>query len=172
MFDAFTKVVAQADARGEFLNAGQIDALASVVADSNKRMDAVNRITSNASKIVANAARDLFAQQPSLIAPGGNAYTSRRMAACLRDMEIILRYITYSVFNGDASVLEDRCLNGLRETYQALGTPGASVAEGVRKMKDAAIAIANDRSGITSGDCSALISEIGTYFDRAAASVG
>ena len=114
MFDAFTKVVAQADARGEFLNAGQIDALASVVADSNKRMDAVNRITSNASKIVANAARDLFAQQPSLIAPGGNAYTSRRMAACLRDMEIILRYITYSVFNGDASVLEDRCLNGLR----------------------------------------------------------
>ncbi|MCP9935462.1 MAG: hypothetical protein RLZZ423_1464, partial [Cyanobacteriota bacterium] len=24
MFDAFTKVVAQADARGEFLNAGQI----------------------------------------------------------------------------------------------------------------------------------------------------
>ena len=171
MFDAFTKVVAQADARGEFLNAGQIDALASVVADSNKRMDAVNRITSNASKIVANAARDLFAQQPSLIAPGGNAYTSRRMAACLRDTEIILRYITYSVFNGDASVLEDRCLNGLRETYQALGTPGASVAEGVRKMKDAAIAIANDRSGITSGDCSALISEIGTYFDRAAASV-
>ncbi len=171
MFDAFTKVVAQADARGEFLNAGQIDALASVVADSNKRMDAVNRITSNASKIVANAARDLFAQQPSLIAPGGNAYTSRRMAACLRDMEIILRYITYSVFTGDASVLEDRCLNGLRETYQALGTPGASVAEGVRKMKEAAIAIANDRSGITSGDCTALISEIGTYFDRAAASV-
>ncbi|MFO0015678.1 MAG: hypothetical protein ACK52U_03870, partial [Synechococcaceae cyanobacterium] len=31
MFDAFTKVVAQADARGEFLNAGQIDALSAVV---------------------------------------------------------------------------------------------------------------------------------------------
>jgi len=69
MFDAFTKVVAQADARGEFLNAGQIDALSSVVADSFKRMDAVNRITSNASKIVTNAARDLFEQQPALIAP-------------------------------------------------------------------------------------------------------
>ncbi|CAK6691277.1 phycocyanin subunit beta [Synechococcus sp. BSF8S] len=171
MFDAFTKVVAQADARGEFLSSAQIDALASVVADSNKRMDAVNRITSNASMIVANAARDLFAQQPALIAPGGNAYTSRRMAACLRDMEIILRYITYSIFTGDTSILEDRCLNGLRETYLALGTPGASVAEGVRKMKDASIAIVNDRGGITSGDCSNLISEIGTYFDRAAAAV-
>jgi len=93
------------------------------------------------------------------------------MAACLRDMEIILRYVTYSIFNGDSSVLEDRCLNGLRETYLALGTPGASVAEGVRKMKEAALGIVNDRGGITQGDCTALSSEIGTYFDRAASSV-
>ena len=171
MFDAFTKVVAQADARGEFLSAGQIDALSAIVGDSLKRMDTVNRITSNASTIVTNAARELFAQQPALIAPGGNAYTHRRMAACLRDMEIVLRYITYAVFTGDASVLEDRCLNGLRETSLALGVPGASVAEGIRKMKDAAIAIANDRNGITPGDCSALMSEVGTYFDRAAAAV-
>jgi phycocyanin beta chain len=164
MFDAFTKLVAQADARGEFLSPGQIDALGAMVAESNKRMDTV-------SKIVTNAARDLFDQQPALIAPGGNAYTHRRMAACLRDMEIVLRYITYAIFTGDASVLEDRCLNGLRETYLALGVPGASVAEGIRKMKDAAIAIANDRNGITPGDCSALMSEVGTYFDRAAAAV-
>jgi phycocyanin beta chain len=87
-------------------------------------------------------------------------------------MEIILRYITYSIFAGDASVLDDRCLNGLRETYLALGTPGASVAAGVAKMKDAAIAIVMDKNGITSGDCSALQSEIASYFDRAASAVG
>ncbi len=171
MFDAFTKVVSQADARGEFLSTSQLDALSAMVSESNKRMDAVNRITSNASAIVTNAARSLFAEQPQLITPGGNAYTSRRMAACLRDMEIILRYVTYAIYSGDASVLEDRCLNGLRETYLALGTPGASVAVGVQKMKDAAIAIANDRNGITPGDCSNLMSEIATYFDRAAAAV-
>ncbi len=39
MFDAFTKVVAQADARGQFLNASEIDALAAMVSDSNKRLD-------------------------------------------------------------------------------------------------------------------------------------
>ncbi|MBC6422055.1 MAG: phycocyanin subunit beta [Hormoscilla sp. SP12CHS1] len=171
MYDAFTKVISQADARGEMLSTAQLDALGAMVADSNKRMDAVNRITSNASTIVANAARSLFAEQPQLIAPGGNAYTSRRMAACLRDMEIILRYVTYAIFAGDASVLEDRCLNGLRETYLALGTPGASVAVGVEKMKEAAIALANDRNGITPGDCSALMAEIATYFDRAAGAV-
>lgn len=142
-----------------------------MVADGNKRMDTVNRITSNASTIVANAARALFAEQPALIAPGGNAYTSRRMAACLRDMEIILRYITYAIFAGDASVLDDRCLNGLKETYLALGTPGASVAVGVQKMKDAALAIAGDTNGITRGDCSALMAEVASYFDKAASAV-
>jgi phycocyanin beta chain len=171
MFDAYTKVVSQADARGDFLSMDQISALQSLVADGNKRMDSVNRITGSASKIVSDAARALFSEQPQLIAPGGNAYTNRRMAACLRDMEIILRYITYAVFTGDSSVLNDRCLNGLRETYVALGVPGASVSAGVAKMKDAAIAIVNDPSGITQGDCSSLVSEIGSYFDLAAAAV-
>ncbi|AUT02574.1 MULTISPECIES: phycocyanin subunit beta [Nostocales] len=171
MFDAFAKVVSQADARGDYLTTSQLDALSAMVADGNKRMDTVNRITSNASTIVANAARALFAEQPALIAPGGNAYTSRRMAACLRDMEIILRYITYAIFAGDASVLDDRCLNGLKETYLALGTPGASVAVGVQKMKDAALAIAGDTNGITRGDCSALMAEVASYFDKAASAV-
>ena len=172
MLDAFAKVVSQADARGEYLSAAQLDALSAMVADGNKRIDTVNRITGSASAIVANAARALFAEQPQLIAPGGNAYTSRRMAACLRDMEIILRYVTYAIYAGDASVLDDRCLNGLRETYLALGTPGASVAAGVGKMKDAAIAIANDKAGITNGDCSALMAEVASYFDKAASAVG
>ncbi|CAN1209602.1 phycocyanin subunit beta [Tumidithrix helvetica PCC 7403] len=172
MLDAFTKVVAQADTRGAFVSDAQIDALKAMVADGNKRMDTVNRITANSSAIVANAARSLFDEQPQLIAPGGNAYTHRRMAACLRDMEIVLRYVTYAIFTGDSSVLDDRCLNGLRETYSALGVPGGSVAAGVAKMKDAAIAIANDTNGITRGDCSSLMAEVAGYFDRAAAAVG
>jgi phycocyanin beta chain len=171
MFDAFTKVVSQADATGAYLSGSQIDALNGFVNDGLKRIDAVNRITGSASAIVGAAARALFAEQPQLIAPGGNAYTNRRMAACLRDMEIVLRYVTYATFTGDASVLNDRCLNGLRETYVALGVPGGSVAAGISKMKDAAIAIANDKAGITNGDCSALMSEIAGYFDAAAAAV-
>ena len=171
MLDAFAKVVSQADAKGEFLSSSQLDALSGLVKDGSKRLDTVNRMTSNASAIVTNAARALFAEQPQLISPGGNAYTNRRMAACLRDMEIILRYVTYATLAGDASVLDDRCLNGLRETYQALGVPGGSTAAGVQKMKEAAIQLVGDTSGITKGDCSAIMSEVSSYFDRAAAAV-
>lgn len=171
MLDAFAKVVAQADARGEFLSNKQIEALEAMVAEGNKRLDTVNKINSNASAIVTNSARALFAEQPQLVQPGGNAYTSRRMAACLRDMEIILRYVSYAMIAGDSSVLDDRCLNGLRETYQALGTPGASVAVAVQKMKEASVALANDLSGVPLGDCSSLTAELSIYFDRAAAAV-
>jgi phycocyanin beta chain len=171
MFDAFAKVVAQADAKGAYLSPDQLNALSNLVAEGSKRMDIVNRITSNSSAIVANAARSLFAEHPALIAPGGNAYTGRRMAACLRDMEIILRYTTYAIFAGDTSILDDRCLNGLRETYLALGTPGTAVSVGIQKMKAAALEIAGNPNGVTQGDCANLLSEVASYFDRAAAAV-
>ncbi|WP_416676805.1 phycocyanin subunit beta [Egbenema bharatensis] len=169
--DAFTKVIAQSDVRGEYLSNAQLDGLLALVRDGNKRIDVVNRISSNASAIVADAARSLFEEQPQLIAPGGNAYTNRRAAACLRDLEIILRYVTYSIFTGDSSILDDRALNGLRETYQALGVPGSSVARGIQKLKEASLALANDPDGITQGDCSNVLSEVASYFDRAAAAV-
>ncbi|NET90414.1 MAG: phycocyanin subunit beta, partial [Kamptonema sp. SIO1D9] len=85
MLDAFTRVISQADNSGKFLTTEQLDGLDQVLADGNKRLDTVNRITSNASSIVTDAARELFADQPQLVQPGGNAYTNRRMAACLRN---------------------------------------------------------------------------------------
>jgi hypothetical protein len=171
MLDAFSRVVDQADRKGTYLSEGEINALSAMVAESNKRIDVVNRLTSNASTITANAYRALVAEQPTVFGPGGACFHHRNQAACIRDLGFILRYVTYAVASGDASVLNERCLNGLRETYIALGTPGATVASGINKIKDAAIAIANDKNGITQGDCSALMSELAGYFDQAAAAV-
>lgn len=47
-----------------------------------------------------------------------------------------------------------------------LSGPCDYVAMAVHNMKEVAIAIANEPIGITSGDCSNLISELATYFDR------
>jgi Phycobilisome protein len=171
MLDAFSRVVEQSDRQGAYISDDRLNALSAMVAESNKRLDAVNRLTANASAITANAYRGLVADQPQVFGPGGACFHHRNQAACLRDLGFILRYVTYSMLAGDASVMDDRCLNGLRETYQALGTPGSTVAAGIGKMKDAAISIANNTNGITRGDCSALMSELSGYFDRAAAAV-
>ncbi|AFY56021.1 Phycobilisome protein [Rivularia sp. PCC 7116] len=171
MLDAFSKVVEQADKKGSYLSSDEINGLSAMVADSNKRLDIVNRLSSNASSIVANAYRGLVAERPQIFNAGGACFHNRNQAACIRDMGFILRYVTYSVLSGDTSAMDDRCLNGLRETYQALGTPGDAVASGIQKMKDSAIQIANDSNNITKGDCSQLMSELGSYFDRAASAV-
>src|SRR5579883_240534 len=173
MLDAFSRAVVTADAKTAPIGGSELAALKSFIAEGNKRLDAVNCVASNASCIVSDSVAGMICENQSLIQSGGNAYTNRRMAACLRDMEIILRYVTYAALAGDSSVLDDRCLNGLRETYQALGVPGGSVAAGVQKMKEAALQVANTpTSSVPKGDCSSLMSELASYFDRAAAAVG
>ncbi|WP_218080328.1 globin family protein [Anthocerotibacter panamensis] len=171
MNDVFTRAIAQADLKGSFLLESDLDKLASFAKEGVKRLDAVAALTNNAPAIISDAAHKLFAEQQELIQPGGNAYPHRRMAACLRDMEIILRYVSYALLAGDASVLDDRCLNGLRETYNALGTPTQSVARAVQLMKDAAMVHLKSTANVTVGDCSSLYSEAATYFDKAAASI-
>nr|QOS04656.1 R-phycoerythrin class I beta subunit [Sarcopeltis skottsbergii] len=177
MLDAFSRVVVNSDAKAAYVAGSDLQALKTFIADGNKRLDAVNSIVSNASCIVSDAVSGMICENPGLIAPGGNCYTNRRMAACLRDGEIILRYISYAVLAGDGSVLEDRCLNGLKETYIALGVPNNSSIRSVSIMKSAAVAFVNNTATLrkmasTSGDCSALSAEVGSYCDRVVAAIG
>lgn len=136
MNDAFIRIINQADVTGRFLNASELDALSRLQNSGQRRIKVVTYVAKNSSSIISDALYALVAEQPGLIAPGGGIDTTRKMAACLRDMEIILRYITYAMLCGDTSVLEDRCLNGLRETYISLGVSRALVAAAIQKMKE------------------------------------
>lgn len=93
-------------------------------------------ITGNAASIVRQAGLRLFEEQPELIRPGGNAYTTRRYSACLRDMDYYLRYASYALVAGDTNVLDERVLQGLRETYNSLGVPIGPTVFGIQIMKE------------------------------------
>ena len=58
-----------------------------------------------------------------MLRPGGNSYTTRRYAACLRDIEYYLRYCSYAIIAGSTNILSERVLDGLRETYNSLEVP-------------------------------------------------
>nr|YP_010619047.1 Phycoerythrin subunit b [Pterosiphonia complanata]WAX03060.1 Phycoerythrin subunit b [Pterosiphonia complanata] len=176
MRDAFSRVVVNSDSKAAYVSGSDLHALKTFINDGNKRLDAVNAIVSNSSCIVSDAVSGMICENPGLITPGGNCYTNRRMAACLRDGEIILRYVSYALLAGDASVLEDRCLNGLKETYIALGVPTNSSVRSVAIMKAASVCFVNNTAphrkiDIADGDCSALASEVCGYFDRVIAAI-
>ena len=144
MLDAFSRVVTNADSKAAYVAGADLQALKKFISEGNKRLDAVNSIVSNASCIVSDSVSGMICENPSLISPSGNCYTNRRMAACLRDGEIILRYVSYALLSGDSSVLEDRCLNGLKETYSSLGVPASGNARAVSIMKACSVAFVNN----------------------------
>ncbi len=184
MLDAFSRAVVGADASTKAIGGSDLDSLKAFVKEGNLRLDAVNAIASNASCIVSDAVAGMICENQGLIQAGGNCYPNRRMAACLRDGEIVLRYITYALLAGDASVLDDRCLNGLKETYAALGVPTTSSVRAVQIMKASSLAHINDTNteanggkrfrqmGAPKGDCSAITSEAASYFDRVISALG
>jgi phycobilisome core component len=135
MQDAVTAVIGNYDIKGRYLDRDAIDTLKDYFSSGMARVKAAAVINGNAAQIVKTAGSRLFDEQPELIRPGGNAYTTRRYAACLRDMDYYLRYTSYALVAGDMDVLNERVLEGLRETYNSLGVPIGPTVRGVQIMK-------------------------------------
>lgn len=144
MRDAVTTLIRNYDVTGRYLDRDAMDELQSYFASGMARVQAATLINSNAAAIVKEAGRQLFDEQPELIRPSGNAYTTRRYSACLRDMDYYLRYATYALVAGDTNVLDERVLQGLRETYNSLGVPIAPTVRGIEIMKEMVKKMAED----------------------------
>jgi phycobilisome core component len=147
MRDAVTTLIKSYDDTGRYLDRSALESIKSYFDTGLERVKVATMISATASEIVKEAGSKLFEQVPELIRPGGNAYTTRRYAACLRDMDYYLRYGSYALVAGDAYVLDERVLTGLRETYNSLGVPIAPTVVGIQIMKELVKAKAQE-SGI------------------------
>lgn len=136
MRDAVTSLIRNYDSTGRYFDRNALDTLKSYFDSGTARVQAAAIINGNAAAIVKQAGLRLFEDVPELIRPGGNAYTTRRYAACLRDMDYYLRYASYALVAGSTDVLDERVLYGLRETYNSLGVPIGPTVMGVQIMKD------------------------------------
>ncbi|UBF28070.1 allophycocyanin subunit beta [Kovacikia minuta CCNUW1] len=136
MQDKVTSVLSNFDLIGQPFNRDAIDTLNDFLDSGTARVQAASIISSNAAAIVKQAAAQLFEEQPELLRPGGNAYTTRRHAMYLRDMGYFLRYCSYALVAGDNSVLDDRLLAGLKEMFNSLVIPLGPTARSIQLMKN------------------------------------
>jgi phycobilisome core component len=136
MRDAVTSLIATYDLTGRYLDRNAVDTLKAYFVSGTTRVQAATVINANAAVIVKQAGLQLFDELPELIRPGGYAYTTRRYAACLRDMDYYLRYVSYALVAGSMDVLDERVLQGLRETYNSLGVPIGPTVRGIQIMKE------------------------------------
>jgi phycobilisome core component len=136
MRDTVTSLIRNYDNTGRYLDRDAMDSLQSYFTTGINRVKVAAMISANAAEISREAGKQLFEEVPELIRPSGNAYTTRRYAACLRDMDYYLRYSSYALVAGNNDVLMERVLQGLRETYNSLGVPIAPTVKGIQIMKE------------------------------------
>ncbi len=162
MRDAVTSLIDNYDLKGRYLDRDAMDSLKSYFTTGMARIQAAAVINGNAAAIVRQAGVQLFEDIPELIRPGGNAYTTRRYAACLRDMDYYLRYATYALVAGNMDVLDERVLQGLRETYNSLGVPVGPTVRGIQIMKD----IVKEQVAAAGVESSSLLDQPFDYLTR------
>lgn len=136
MQDAITNVLNKYDLTGKYLDFTAIQELQAYFETGLDRIKTIEFINSKASKIIKEASIQLYNEQPELLRPGGNSYTTRRYAACLRDLEYYLRYASYALIAGNNNILNERVLDGLRDTYNSLGVPIAPTARSIQILQE------------------------------------
>jgi allophycocyanin beta subunit len=154
MQDAITAVINAADVQGKYLDGSAIDKLKKYFGTGELRVRAAGTIAANAASIIKEAVAKALLYS-DITRPGGNMYTTRRYAACIRDLDYYLRYATYAMLAGDPSILDERVLNGLKETYNSLGVPIGATVQAIQAMKEVTASLVGADAG----------REMAVYFD-------
>jgi allophycocyanin beta subunit len=161
MQDAITNVINHADVQGLYLDSSSMGRLEQYFASGELRVRAATTISANAAAIIKEAVAKALLYS-DITRPGGNMYTTRRYAACIRDLDYYLRYATYAMLAGDTSILDERVLNGLKETYNSLGVPIGATVQSIQAMKEVTASLVGPDAG----------REMGVYFDYISSGLG
>jgi len=136
---------------------------------ANTRLDAINSITNNSHAIAADAVTAMICENEDSLNSNNSINTTNKMSVCLRDGEIILRYVTYLLITNDDSILEKSCLKDLKNTYLSLGVPIPNAIRVVELIRDATISDIKTTMNLTAENkiiMSNLINETRIYFEK------
>nr|QCI04058.1 Allogcyanin beta 18 subunit [Antithamnionella ternifolia] len=136
MKDAITSILNKYDLTGKYLDESALNELNEYFSTALQRVKAIEIINNESSKIIKEAASILYEEQPELLRPGGNSYTTRRYAACLRDIEYYLRYASYALIAGNSDILSERVLDGLKDTYNSLSVPISPTIRSIKILEE------------------------------------
>ena len=139
------------------------------ISTANTRLDAIISITNNSHAIAADAVTAMICENQDSLNSNNCVNTTNKMSVCLRDGEIIIRYITYLLLTKDESILEKSCLRDLKNTYIALGVPLSNAIRVVELIRDSTIIDIKTTSHLSQENRSLineLIKETEVYFDK------
>ena len=117
----------------------EIENIKEFINTSNSRLDAIISITNNSHAIAADAVTAMICENQDSLNSSNSVNTTNKMSVCLRDGEIIIRYVTYLLLTHEEKILYKSCLKDLKNTYLALGVPLVNAIRVIELIKDATI---------------------------------
>ena len=139
-----SQVILKADDELRYPSSGELQGMQAYFQTGVQRVRIVETLTENEKKIVDKATGELWKLHPEYIASGGNASGERQRNQCIRDYGWYLRLVTYGVLAGDKEPIERIGLIGVREMYNALNVPLVGMADAIRCLKAASLALLDD----------------------------
>ena len=147
----------------------RIDNIKEFINISNSRLDVIISITNNSHAIAADAVTAMLCENQESLNSRNSVNTTNKMSVCLRDGEIILRYITYLLLTHEEKILYNSCLKDLKNTYLALGVPLENAIRIIELIRDATISDIKSTVNSQMSDKSFLndlINETELYFQK------
>tara|TARA_Y100001935_G_scaffold239329_1_gene226870 strand:+ start:656 stop:1183 length:528 start_codon:yes stop_codon:yes gene_type:complete len=121
------------------LEKAEIENIKEFINTSNSRLDAIISITNNSHAIAADAVTAMLCENQDSLNSSQSVNTTNKMSVCLRDGEIIIRYVTYLLLTHEETILNKSCLKDLKKTYLALGVPLDNAIRIIELIRDATI---------------------------------
>ena len=146
MQDTITAAINPADEKGVYLDDAALETLQKYFQSGAVRVKAAGQIGAGSASIISQTVANSLLYG-DITCPGGNMYPTRRYAACLRDLTYFLRYATYAMLAADASILDERVLNGLKDTYLSLGVPIEPTTQAIQAMKEVVTQLVGSEAG-------------------------
>jgi phycocyanin alpha chain len=138
VLDAFSSVVAQADAQGEYLTSAQLDALLPMASAALvPSIQAAKSISDNAQSLTEAAAQAVYNKFPYTTQQAGPNYasTSTGKQKCVRDIDHYLRIISYALVVGGTGPIDDYLVAGLDEINRSFELSPSWYIEALKYIK-------------------------------------
>ena len=146
-----------------------IENIREFVDTANSRLDSIVSITQNSHAIAADAVTAMICENNDSLNSEESVNITNKMSVCLRDGEIILRYVSYLLITKDESIFRASCLRDLKSTYIALGVPLSNAIRVVELIRDSTILDIKTTSNSSLREISylsQLIEETEFYFQK------
>ena len=136
---------------------------------ANSRLDAIIAISNNSHAITADAVTTMICESQDSVDSSTCVNTTNKMSVCLRDGEIILRFVTYLLITNDESILSKSCLKDLKNTYISLGVPLPNAIRVVELIRDSTVSEIKTIMNLNNDNhfmVSSLIEETQNHFEK------